>query len=72
MGALAYPMILFVLGTIVVNVLIIFFVPKFETLFQRLRERGELPAVTDWLLWLSDTMQTYGIFVIVATGYCRV
>ena len=33
--------------------LIIFFVPKFETLFARLRERGELPAVTDWLLWLS-------------------
>ncbi len=30
-GALAYPTILFVLGTIVVNVLIIFFVPKFET-----------------------------------------
>jgi general secretion pathway protein F/type IV pilus assembly protein PilC len=65
-GALAYPTILFVLGTIVVNVLIIFFVPKFETLFGRLRERGELPAVTDWLLWLSGTMQTYGIFIVAA------
>ena len=39
-GALAYPTILFVLGTVVVNVLIIFFVPKFERLFTRLRERG--------------------------------
>src|SRR3972149_7625421 len=45
LGALAYPTILFVLGTVVVNVLIIFFVPKFETLFGRLKERGELPAV---------------------------
>lgn len=62
-GALAYPTILFVLGTVVVNVLIIFFVPKFERLFTRLRERGELPAVTDWLLWLSAMMQSYGIFV---------
>ena len=62
-GALAYPCILFVLGTVVVNVLIIFFVPKFERLFTRLRDRGELPAVTDWLLWLSHTMQSYGIFV---------
>lgn len=62
-GSLAYPTILFVLGTIVVNVLIIFFVPKFERLFTRLRERGELPAVTDWLLWLSGVMQTYGIFI---------
>jgi general secretion pathway protein F/type IV pilus assembly protein PilC len=65
-GALAYPAILFVLGTIVVNALVIFFVPKFETLFGRLRERGELPAVTDWLLWLSGVLQSYGIFIIVA------
>jgi general secretion pathway protein F/type IV pilus assembly protein PilC len=62
-GALAYPTILFCLGTIVVNVLIIFFVPKFERLFTRLRERGELPAVTDWLLWLSGVLQSYGIFI---------
>jgi general secretion pathway protein F/type IV pilus assembly protein PilC len=71
-GALAYPTILFVLGTTVVNVLIIFFVPKFERLFTRLRERGELPAVTDWLLWLSKVMQTYGIFIaagIVIAGF---
>jgi len=65
-GALAYPAILLILGTSVVNVLIIFFVPKFETLFQRLRDRGELPAVTDWLLWLSHTMQSYGIFILLA------
>jgi type II secretory pathway component PulF len=65
-GALAYPMILFVLGTLVVNGLIIFFVPRFESLFGRLRERGELPAVTDWLLWLSGFMQTYGIFIVAA------
>lgn len=65
-GALAYPMILLIIGTAVVNVLIIFFVPKFESLFQRLRERGELPAVTDWLLWTSHTMQSYGIFIVAA------
>jgi type II secretory pathway component PulF len=63
-GALAYPTILFVLGTAVVNVLIIFFVPKFETIFSDLRKRGELPTVTDWLLWLSHTMQSYGVFII--------
>jgi general secretion pathway protein F/type IV pilus assembly protein PilC len=65
-GALAYPTILFVLGTIVVNVLIIFFVPKFKTLFSRLEARGELPAVTNWLLSLSETLQTYGLFIIAA------
>jgi general secretion pathway protein F/type IV pilus assembly protein PilC len=65
-GALAYPTILFVLGTVVVNALIIFFVPKFEALFGRLRERGELPALTEWLLGLSAVLQTYGIFVLAA------
>ena len=30
-------------GTIVVTVLIVFFVPKFAVMFERLRERGELP-----------------------------
>jgi type II secretory pathway component PulF len=64
MGALAYPAILFTVGTVVVNVLIIFFVPKFEKLFARLKARGELPSVTEWLLWLSHTMQDYGIFIL--------
>ena len=63
-GALAYPMILSVLGTVVVNVLIIFFVPKFERLFSTLRDRGELPIVTDWLLGLSAALQSYGIFIL--------
>jgi type II secretory pathway component PulF len=64
-GALVYPVMLFCLGTIVVNVLVIFFVPRFESLFTRLRERGELPIITDWLLALSAIMQSYGIFVLI-------
>jgi general secretion pathway protein F/type IV pilus assembly protein PilC len=65
-GALTYPVMLFGLGTIVVNVLIIFFVPKFEGLFSRLRDRGELPFITDWLLSLSAIMQTYGFVILAA------
>jgi general secretion pathway protein F/type IV pilus assembly protein PilC len=65
MGALAYPAILAILGIGVVNVLIIFFVPKFQTLFSRLEARGELPFVTTALLWLSDFMQRYGVFVVI-------
>ncbi|MDP6445465.1 MAG: type II secretion system F family protein, partial [Pirellulaceae bacterium] len=66
-GALAYPIFLGVVGTSVVAVLIIFFVPKFASLFDRLRQRGELPAMTEWLLFISDTIRSYGwIFLIVA------
>ena len=43
-GALAYPVFLAVAGFIVLNVLVIFFVPKFEPIFEKLKEKGELPA----------------------------
>ncbi|OHB69839.1 MAG: pilus assembly protein PilC [Planctomycetes bacterium RBG_13_63_9] len=65
-GAMIYPVILAIFGFIIVTVLIIFFVPKFEDLFDRLRERDELPFLTDWLLWLSDQMQRWGIWLLAA------
>jgi len=65
-GALAYPIFLAVFGFSVVTVLVIFFVPKFETLFSRLRARGEMPVLTDWLLWLSDMLGRYGLWLVAA------
>ncbi|HEX2520082.1 MAG TPA: type II secretion system F family protein [Castellaniella sp.] len=56
LGAIAYPIFLGVVGTLVVTGLMIFAVPKFEGLFARLRERGELPAPTEWLLATSSVM----------------
>jgi len=65
-GALAYPAFIGVVGTLVVTGLIVFFVPKFAVMFARLRERGELPWMTDLLLNFSDALRTYGILGIVA------
>ncbi len=67
-GALAYPIFLAVFGTLVVSGLLIFFVPSFEEMFTRLRERGELPWVTDALLWLSLALQRYGILIVIVLG----
>ncbi|MBC8875893.1 MAG: type II secretion system F family protein [Planctomycetes bacterium] len=64
-GALAYPIFLAVVGTVVVGGLIIFFVPMFSSMFDSLRDRGELPVLTDWLLWFSDTIRGYGLFLLV-------
>ncbi len=66
MGALAYPIFLAVFSVGIVCVLVIFFVPKFEALFGRLRARGELPFLTDWLLWVSDTVANYGLLIFLA------
>ncbi len=71
-GALAYPIFLMVFGCTIVTVLIVFFVPRFATIFDSLRARGELPALTEWLLWFSDMLRGYWAIIIaavVAVGY---
>ncbi len=68
MGALAYPVFLGIIGTSVVGGLLIFFVPNFAEIFEQLREKGELPALTDWLLWTSDTMQRWWPVVLLIAG----
>jgi general secretion pathway protein F/type IV pilus assembly protein PilC len=65
LGALAYPLFLASVGTIIVSCLLIFFVPSFADMFDRLREQGELPFLTDWLLWTSTTLQTWWIMVLI-------
>jgi general secretion pathway protein F/type IV pilus assembly protein PilC len=63
-GAATYPAILASAGSIAVVVLIVFFVPKFEPLFARLDERGELPALTKAMLGTSHVAGKYGIYVV--------
>lgn len=65
-GALAYPVFLAIIGTLVVGGLVIFFVPRFAAMFDSLRQRGELPVLTDWLLWVSAVLRRYGILVLAA------
>ena len=65
-GALAYPIILMTIGSTVVFGLVVFFVPKFAAMFDRLRQRGQLPVLTDWLLWFSDTMRDWGLYLLLA------
>lgn len=65
LGALTYPVILAIIGTIVVNGLIIFVVPMVEGMFAKLKERGELPALTEWLLGLNRLMTSvWGLLVL--------
>jgi general secretion pathway protein F/type IV pilus assembly protein PilC len=66
LGAVAYPAFLCVVGVTVVTVLIVYFVPQFGGLFAQLRERNELPAVTDWLLGFSDILRTHGWWILLA------
>lgn len=53
-GALVYPLFLAVMGTLILTALIVFFVPKFESVFSRLAEKGELPWLTTALMGVSN------------------
>lgn len=64
MGALAYPMVLCGIGSLIVIGLMIFVVPSFKDLFATLEEQGELPKVTVILLAVSETLTSvWGIAV---------
>jgi type II secretory pathway component PulF len=65
-GALAYPAFLAVVGTTVVLILIIVFVPKFEPLFASLREKNQLPWATDALLNFSSFLQGFWWLLLIA------
>lgn len=65
-GAMAYPIFLLVMGLLVLNVLVIFFVPRFEPIFKRLQEKGEMPTLTTWLVSASYVMRHYGWLVAIA------
>ena len=68
LGAVAYPAFLAAVGTIVVIVLVVFFVPRFNDLFARLREQGELPLLTEWLLAVSALFRRWGLPLLAAVG----
>jgi general secretion pathway protein F len=63
-GALAYPVFLAVAGFAVLNILVIFFVPKFEKIFEKLKEKGELPTLTTYLMAFSHFIQNYWWLII--------
>lgn len=66
-GALAYPVFLAIAGFVVLNVLVIFFVPRFEPIFAKLREKNELPVLTTYLMKVSHFLQSWeGILSVIA------
>lgn len=58
-GALAYPVFLAITAFLVLMVLVVFFVPMFKPIFQRLDEKGELPWLTVALIGFSELIINY-------------
>jgi general secretion pathway protein F len=69
-GAMAYPVFLAVVGFIVLNILVVFFVPRFEPIFKKLEEKGELPGITVALIATSHAIQAHGVWLILFAVFC--
>jgi len=67
LGALTYPLILGIVGTVITGLMIAFLVPKFQPFFDRLEQSGAgLPLVTVILLAMSHIMLKYGLLIPIA------
>lgn len=60
-GAVVYPVFLMVAMFLVLVVMLVYFIPKFEPVFSRLSEQGELPWATTFLMTASSYTQSMWI-----------
>ncbi len=64
-GAMIYPSVLCTVGILVVSVLLVAFVPKFEPMFESLVDSGKsLPLCTVWLLAFRSFCGKYGLYAL--------
>lgn len=64
-GAMVYPLFLMSVGTLIVMVMMIWFVPNFAAIFDRMRTAGTLPWATTTLLSVSETLQRWWMLLLV-------
>lgn len=61
MTALMYPAILLILALGVLIFLLVFFIPRFQLVFQGFN--AELPLITRMIVGVSDAVRNYGLFI---------
>jgi type II secretory pathway component PulF len=61
MTAMLYPCILFVLALVVLVVLLVFFIPKFQRVFASIH--GSLPLITQVIISASHLLRSYGLLI---------
>lgn len=70
MTALMYPIILLFLALAVLIFLLVFFIPRFKTIFAGFN--ATLPMITQIIVAISDFMRSYGLFILgglIAVGF---
>jgi type II secretory pathway component PulF len=63
MAAMLYPCILLLLALCVLSGLLVFFIPKFQIMFERVH--GALPLLTKIIIGASHIVRSYGVLVLI-------
>lgn len=67
-GAMIYPMFLLSVGTAIVIVMLVKFVPEFAPIFAQMESRGELPWATTTLMGMSEWLQRRWQLLLIVIG----
>lgn len=67
-AALAYPLILVCVAAMLLPAVMILIVPRFEPLYESLRQQGNMPWLTSMLLLISDFLEQYGLVMLAVIG----
>ena len=70
MAALMYPAVLLTLAIGVMIFLMVFFIPRFQTLFEGFD--AALPVLTQAIVGVSHAIRVYGLYMLAAAGVARV
>ena len=63
-GAMVYPVIMIVFGTIMMGIIFAFVIPKITKIFVSMKK--ELPLQTQVSIWISNFVRDYWLFLIIA------
>lgn len=64
MSAMIYPIVVLIMAVLILIFLMVFIIPKFEEIFSELLGGAQLPALTQFVLNISETVQTKGLYVL--------
>ncbi|MEZ6130906.1 MAG: type II secretion system F family protein [Planctomycetaceae bacterium] len=65
-GAMVYPLFLMGVGSVIISVLLVWFVPEFAQIFGRMEEQGKLPWATTALMGFSRWLQDWWYIILPA------
>jgi len=63
-GAMVYPVIVLVLATVIMGFLLVFIVPKFQTIFHEMLGNKPLPAITQFVINVSNFVKNHGFILL--------